>query len=546
MRISPLFHVILAALALCSPLSSRAQGAATQARSSVTFGIDSPEHNCSAALFKIQNRCFLVTARHCVRDSKQVTLSGAEDGDDRFFPTPATMGGHSPTVSKVERISSRYDIAQLEIPSLLQRLYCDSGVLKESEPRPWTSSIASSMALNIASLGVINGKTQIELTGNCRCEFRYPVLELLSPSDKDLLLILQDLDIHPGMSGGPAIDTDRDRLLGINTHYIPWQNTGGITPLITVWDFLNSNDRALQQPDDRPATQNATLPTGGNEHGRPGGNEHGNPGGNEHGNPAAQNLSSVGSIERLREPNEGVAFPRDSSKRILAVRSHGGFHQIDGFDDLKKYFLPHKDELRPNEIVLRPDSEDGYPELSIRQGILKRLEGSFSSLPQDLLTPRENERDLIYVKTDSTSQNWQLLLTGTPYNRIKIDAQAQSIELTIPQHFLRPPGTFGLQQLVQQRAWPPMDRKLRFQARFLNEDAKRLELFAMENGIEHRLVCENQHYLKLICSNDRWTFSVSTESDDKSTLKYRFGSVQITNQETLLENQFGRLKNEQR
>lgn len=532
----------------------------------VVFELNSSGINCSAALMRLNGECHLITAKHCVPLANQAMLSTAQvptNFDAAIFPI-LTETKTSPLPVTVQKRSERYDLAELSIPPQIKSQFCDSRVLKNSQSQDRMIDPKSQMAVNAIALGIIAGQPQVRITGDSIDESRHPQIIRLSPHYYDRALFLPDLDIRPGMSGGPTINSRDQSLMGINTHYIPFQNTGGVTPLPTIANFLASMSQGRTSDAVRPNNQlqlsggNEHAHPGGNEHATPGGNEHATPGGNEHATPGAHDVShpvpddDIRSIENLREPDEGVPHPTDPSRIILAIKTSGIALQVDGYDDMN--MLSPIITALPNDVITR--SAEGYPSLEIRKGILNRLAGSYGELSpeekyQRVLIHRDptlltaDQRTLIFEDTPERRGSWASAKVGTPRNSVIVNPMTSSIEFSIERHQLFPAGSRS-PDLAEN--FPPQPAKIKFQFAFTDQLATTAVLTGRLGAQEHRLTCDNRHYFKLICSDQNWILSLSLNGETgrvNQRLSYRLSHLQTLNEKRKLINIFGKLKGEE-
>jgi hypothetical protein len=454
------------------------------------------KEDCTATLVKIENRCVLLTNSHCM-----VSEQGSFVVD-----SGSTFTTH---VLKRDEI---LDLVQLDLPKEIESRYCE-GI---------RSTGAKGKDFDVGFFRSVGFRNQIKndyRTGGDGFSSGTARIYSLSKDVNDILLRLDHIDVFPGMSGG-VVELAGGDFVGIVAHYIPFQSTALVIPPIAIAKFLNSKEAVRSLPgavrNSVPNSwvktgSNTIRPSGGNSQGDPGGNSQGDPGGNSQGDPA--NGLSRGIVDPLKiavEPNEGYPLENASNTLILGVSGK----QVDGYDD---YLKEYRGQAGRTDLVTRPNSEDQYPDSSIRREVLSRLAGVYSAA-------HESDSDgveYLYMKDPSAPMGWKKF-AGTLYSHpeLVVDAKKKQITLTLDQR-----------QLDMANAGQPMEMKaitMRFHASMSNDD-KWVTLTPEPDSqapiIQARspFQCKNQNYLKLICANENGFFSLSKANDKNGKLNFRYG-----------------------
>jgi hypothetical protein len=215
-------------------------------------------------------------------------------------------------------------------------------------------------------------------------------------------------------------------------------------------------------------------------------------------------------LEYFREPAEGIL---QGSKIILGI----GANQIDGQNDFAKLKSGGQTQIS------RP--QNGYPDLKIRKNILQRLSGTYRSVEDMMKTSDEHSVTSIYYKPSSASPfGVERIMYGHSQYKMILDSDAKFLILDIDA-----PENLGIMQgstLVEAVYHTPgISMKWAIE---ISDDAKTVTL--KDTSTQQVLVCDNRHYLKLICSNQQMEFSISNSGPNENQARFRLAQTIATRQ----------------
>lgn len=460
--------------------------------------------NCTATLIKHNNQCRLITNFHCVEDHTEFKLKPYE-----FMTNSPTLSeiaqnyiGHNEELDiNLLRNSEAKDLAELSVPESLFP-HCEN--ITNISEEYFNNHIDDSYSRSYVSLGFVNKVNHHEFTHG-RDFLRITGYELSNTTglhnfyinENDYFFYLTNINIIPGMSGGPVYTRDM-RLIGINAKYIPFQNRSYIAPTPMIIKFLDSDhESSARERENFLNNSSHTLRNSGE-------NEQGDGGENEQGDGGEAITGEQRLLEIIQEPLEGVVSPENSDELIIGAYNHNlrTYYQVDGFSDFLRIPRGSRQILRTN---------DGYPARNIRRDLFERLDG-FYYLTRNTSTEYNSRYDfqnnkIMELEYDSNHpQNYIITNTGESTLQIDIDNEENKIIIVIPQtSYTQRVYSPTLTQLFIGEGYTEY-QYFDFDYSF-NNQFKNITLTDSDKGIT--LECENRNLLKLICSNGFMNFSIS-------------------------------------
>ena len=482
---------------------------------------------CSASLIKVDGTCAMVTNRHCAIQADD-TVSLITDHDTQIPAGMLVLFGLHPegkdpanvTTVKVLKKDGVYELAQLEVPEAIEKAYCP--LIQEAgdgeNQREGVDGIKH--ADSFASLAYLAGKPVVHYVDDMPWEQAQAPTETkfvqTGLDDYAVLLQASGLEIIPGMSGGLVINA-RKKVVGVNAQFIQFQDTGFIVPLATIAHFLKASTRMHESGDINKHAVSATHIASLNAAANAGANGHGNSGGNGHGNSGGLIDSRFDVAEPLtlfREPDEGIPDPTNAGQLILGV----GPSQIDGIDDFRMHPPTGADR-----VVSRP--LNSYPNESVRASLLNRLDGFYWMSQQST-----DDRHILYIKNPDSPLGWSIAVQGRSALEIDVNSSKKQIYVTISQNYLTPRG-----KPLELSASPSSSLLYSYVP---SGDSKTIQLKLPGGKI---VLCDNRHYLKLICSGEDSEFSLS-RSELTGEIKYRLTQKLSLGGKEYIDYQFGTLQ----
>lgn len=474
---------------------------------------------CSATLLNIEGRCELFTNAHCGTLGERVEIKTALSSTKQSLLNQHTV---KETIVKVVKHDKVLDIAQLSQDNLTS--YCDQliTIIIDNDDEE-----ASSLAGNtFATKGIAKHSIVYRYSEGIKWSDSFGISHLVSKyylNHEAFFLSFSDLEIVPGMSGGPVFSLNQ-KLLGLNAQFIPFQDVTLVVPLPLIKKFINSQSANKTTDPQTPfhvashviMANNSFLPGGENEHMR----------GEDNGNPSLKGLIGT------RAAPEGIEMHNDSHKTFLGFTTTTDhlfkttiYHQIDGTNDYQLKFK--KSDYPPNEssklkskkMISR--DKDGYPPKEIRETLFNRLDGFYrghkkynDSNSDEAKTLFLNEKHSHFIKDNENPRGWVKQFNGFSFATIDINHKRSLIAITIHPHDLLP--TFESHFIPIRFSEVSYVFKIHFK-----DKSRTIELIHEKSG--DVLSCDNKNLLKLICYNDMAEFSFSIDNTTKDRVgKYRF------------------------
>jgi hypothetical protein len=403
------------------------------------------------------------------------------------------------------------DLSELTVPpELSESPYCKLPYrgLKELNDIDLLRPVDTDSYDAVAAIGFVNNRPALLYPEGLRGASS-PIREVSSGLRNNQHFIeIWGLDIIPGMSGGALMSGSK--LIGISTRFIPFQSTSYFIPLKDVYRFLNAppkiRERATGSSLARaryyeasftPDVKHGAREAGDNHHADGGDNHHADGGDNHHadgGSGIDIRFGATAGVGFLREPDEGIPDPENPQLQIIGL----GGEQIDGQDDLQRLSVTGN-----RDFVKR--SRDGYPSERIRADLISRLKGKF--LGMDRVKMR------IFAKDWKNTTGWSETRKGrgTAMIDLRMQGERQFALRLYQDSGLLAPGKYRTEDKVQFIA------DYEFTGRF-DEDFKHVTL----TGKDSTMICENIHYLKLICSSANQELSLSFVDRAAGRLKFSY------------------------
>jgi hypothetical protein len=334
----------------------------------------------------------------------------------------------------------------------------------------------------------------------------------------DQFIVVDDIQMLPGNSGGTA-HTSKGLFVGVTTRFHPTQDKVYIIPASDVVEYALYPTQSEETVDIKNTTEqvggnggtdgggnggtdgggNGGTDGGGNggtdgggNGGTDGGGNGGTDGGGNGGTDGGGNggtdgtgCVAFGSKNIFEEPYEG--YLNEFGKVVLAI----GGNQIDGSDDLKDH---------SEGLVIQRDA-DGYPSLEIRKGILERLSGNYPF----------NSSSKRYSKNDDHVLGWEEVSYGLGKSFLEVGPKRIIVTKNIHVEYdskSDSPSSIALNLKTEKR----FDFKVQ-----ASPDYKTITLKSKKES----LTCDNRNYLKLICSGEKGSFSISLDSDQSGKARFR-------------------------
>jgi hypothetical protein len=332
------------------------------------------------------------------------------------------------------------------------------------------------------------------------------------PDPNDYFIEVKQLNTTPGMSGG-LVFAWPTTLVGLNSRFIPFQSISFIIPLEKVILLANSVGNLAE---DKPPIfnfgtkgisaayfaprSNDTYPAGDNGHANGGDNGHANGGSG----PVDRRFQGS-PLLLFREPDEGVPLSRDSNQILLAIDRE----QIDGSDD---YWIKYFPRINDPAATLILREKGGYPDSKVRDAMIKRLDGVYESADR-FSDYDQDQNDVFYMEDASVREGFKVAAEGFDHPQIDVDSQAHLIHFIFPAHYLHAPNT---QSHMTQIPGLVYTFKLK-----LSNDSKTITL----DGSGRHLTCENNNFLKLICSGDGIEIALSADRLSRKKITYRMATL---------------------
>lgn len=467
---------------------------------------------CSASLIKLSQReCRLVTAYHCVGGGDASSKS-----DVRLFFGDNKTSVSTPPIRK----SQTLDLAELDGSAEALQLACRT--LNPVEL--FDVSKATHGAYSYLATGFVNSQKQNRFSwdrdwADGTAAFSRTDLYAFGSQPNEWTLSISNLHITPGMSGGSV--ATQSKWVGIVSQFIPYQNVSFIVPNSVIVEFLNhdSSSSHAVKTKTKLVTGNHLLQAGGNVMTGGGGNSHAD-------GEDWRDLRFRGRtpLTMFLEPDEGIPDPSVSDHILLGL----GLEQVDGYDDwvIKK-------ELDPKARPIQR-KKDGYVDVSLRQAIMQRLEGTYFSVGGNSgggPGPRLKSQDLIYREDELSPEGFKVIMESEGHvpTVVSVNSEQKQIIFTFSD------GTFVSRSTNQKHL--SESQKLIFAYRF-SEDSKTIFLDSSDGSLQ----CDNRHYLKLVCIGSNMNLSVSLTNTRERLLSFRISTLKTIHQSETVRYRFGNLQ----
>jgi hypothetical protein len=372
---------------------------------------------------------------------------------------------------------------------------------------------------SVAAIGFVQGRPRINYTSGGSWTSDLGIngfidLYRLSLAPNQVLFQCHDLEIEPGMSGGISFLNNPYPILGINSRAIPMQSKGLVLPTFAISNLLLEPEAVDQRQAslDVAFGRQGQITVSGNSQTDPSGNSQTDPKGGDKVPLHSLNVPLLRTkpLMVIREPSEGIVDPKDPSRVLLAA----GGEQIDGLDDYFNLYEPLVKEGGGTAVV-RPVNDE-LP-ISIRKGILERLSGVFQ------MTAVPLSREARFVEDSQEFYGWRRTDYGLLADAVIIDPKKAEIMLVWDDSFSLDASTTRLSMMTKSQ--------LKFSVQ-ISADAQKLTLTPQawvpkDYATPETLTCDNHHYLKIICSSEHSTFSLSLSGFSSGRLSYRWAVEQI-------------------
>jgi hypothetical protein len=524
---------------------------------------DSRAVNCTATLLNVDGSCHLVSNEHCTLDGEGRTnlyLGSSFCRMEEYWESYwALAAGNCQAVPlTIKKVDIAKDLVAFYLPRQLDEECQQSPVLTNE----WVFKDDSThQSPNrdfeaVAALGFVNGIYQESFTGrkNWLAHSLFssaPIKRYYLAPDFYLYLALE-VGIVPGMSGGISI-TNRGKVLGLTARFVPFQERSFIVPINDVLNFLktpqvelsastimSSNLHGLAAGHFSTFDRSNTQRLGGENSSVMGGENSSVMGGENSSVMGGENSSVMGGensslqvrgyrppfflkgearfsqdfpVRLFREPDEGIVLPENASEVLLGVvlkrpgRKLIG-EQIDGFDDFENKAKSTPELIK--EAITR--ARRGLPKISVRRNLLERLRGVHQFVFEKV--GLRDLQHLVYCWMPEKTQKWELCQQGTAMPVVDLNPSKMTITLYDFGHRLR---NFGQVPIGRRPLFRHVPRRKTVWKIEPSQDWSVIKLVS-ESSV---LVCQNRHYLKLICSNNFEEFSLSITDTAAGDVSYR-------------------------
>lgn len=444
---------------------------------------------CTATLLNVGGTCRLVTNAHCVRPQIEILPFHPSETQKAYFGSFSKK-----ELVRLKRFDPKSDIAELSVPHKLKSA-CES--LSDVEERVRKASRQIWKEAFVASGFHRNNPLSVFTAGigsDGNSLYVSPRRVSTSLTNLDFVFEVPHLEMTNGLSGGSTLGRDSGKLLGINKSFVPFQGRTFVIPARDVIAFLRDNSKIVSAVLQNSNSDGNTKQNGGENSGAHGGENSGAHGGENSGAHGGENSGAHGgenstvnelkrptdSLEFLREPKEGVLV---GNRRLLAA----GQMQIDGFDDLREF---------GNETAERIWFDDSVF-LAGRTKLMSRLAGRFSSVTNwnEKVWMTSGSAEKLIVK--DLQLGFKTFLEGQPKFDLDIRSSGKTFQIRLSRDgYDVIGGTLRSRTYFEMQTASVTRVEEIFTGQYSN-DGKSIALF--HNG--NRLDCENDNFLKLICSS---------------------------------------------
>ncbi len=493
--------------------------------------------SCTATLVKFRKdafseECAFISNAHCVSNPQATYL--------KQFAYQSALA--NPIALKIKKINRRLDLVQFELNSEMTQ-YCNSMTWVETKK---THDFFDDRSQSFLATGFLANEVKERYSKDFSWQSGgyAPSIQKIFYSGRnsdEKLVHIEYLHVQPGMSGG-YVRSNWGDFSGLIARLIPLQRNAFVIPAEIILNWLNgkSDDEGLDMLSSAdPKTLVAAhyskkhSMAGDNGHALGGDNGHALGGDNGHAL-GGDFISQVDErfrfekiLQLLREPDEGISTHMLSSadgiilpatpKILLGL----GNEQIDGLND-----WAIKPELLKSKKTLIVREKDGHLDLPLRKKMLERLDGYYKT---NFVSGSADINHNILEPNVTDPEGSRLVLSGQAMADIDVDAKKNRVLLTIHSH----PMTPAVERLAFIQA--PAD-KIDFKVS-MSPDAKTIYL---DHG-NLRLLCDNKHYLKLICSGPGVEFSISKTNTMINQVEFRLSHVRPIQSKILISYHYGRL-----
>ena len=336
-------------------------------------------------------------------------------------------------------------------------------------------------------------------------------------------------------TSGTAVERE-NRLLGLVSDYVPFQDIGIVIPLPGLISFLNSTSNVTQErPSQRLGTSAVHFSHGPTQ---PAGS-----GGNGHDGGSIDSWLQAGADTRLRvkdvmaalrERDEGIPDPAHPDQVVLAVDGK----RVDGWSDYYNY-------MKEGSVVLRRPAlpPHDYLPLDERKAVVAKLLGTYKACYEATMK--------ILLENATNLQGWDIGQDALGDIDIRVTGDSQHVAFSIRGDFA-PDGTKSMRNLTpntlsefnfrQKRSPVQYDVKLSAQTAYKVYSGVVIREIPGLGRHEFPIQCENKHFTKLICGSEQGNFELSLSLDNEvSRLSYRIAEILPGSQPARLTYLYGEL-----
>ncbi len=498
--------------------------------------------NCSGSYIKRNGSCELVTSAHCIggiNDTIKISIPSqklVQQSLQRTYKTESFLTSSESEIYKTEIkiINRAKDLASLKLSNKFNAIHCsklDEIKIQDSYESTKRKSGYGVVGYTSEFRGedptpTFNLNSGSVFVSSQEAPLYKKVKSKIIPStlmEVKQFISIPDVKTPRGLSGGFTVNDNGD-LIGITTRATDYQDGVSVIPMSDVVKFLdNDKYNLLQQPgvinsgcglrgdstdgrgDSTDGRGDSTDGRGDSTDGR--GDSTDGRGDSTDGRcddekektlviqnelnnvKCSTDISTTLPLAQFVGENEGVADYLSVGRVILAI--HG--EQIENSADYKKY-----DGQRG--LVTR--SKDGYLREDQRAKMMERLAGTYSTVKSTHTN---------YMPDASNKQNFTAIHSG--FQKSSINISDDRININLQGHYLNPNERNESDVISAVAA-----ENLSFSYKFSNS-SKKVTLHSPRVG---KLECNNNNYLKLVCSGQNGTLTLSKRDDTHGGLRFSF------------------------
>ena len=515
---------------------------------------------------------------------------------------------NDPIKVSIKKIKPGHDLAELEVPEEINKNFCNliNNTIYFKEKNE-IMSMTGRVALGYVN-GKPKEQYSRNMNWNKRRQYGDSTIKssLFTSDNKggtNHFLFFNELTIHPGMSGGVLMKLGSSTPQGLISQFIPFQNKIFIIPIDSVINFLDYHSENHQRniknfsyfrpTSIRPETSFAahiTIPyteklpddSSGNFSVK---NEHAGGGDikTDKEDLSKNNLYKIDSrfstkkkiMNLLGGVNEGIINPSNKDNIILGFQTietnclicnEKYFHQINGNNDyqfkfIDDFYLRHNFKNQKISKIIGRSKNGKIQNKKILKNIISRLKGNYSiSSRGDQNSERAipfNQNHHVLEKNENSPKGWNTILNGNISTNLKIDSDLNKILFRVEEHFLNFTGLIKGCHILNESLY---QFKIRYSDSgdyvFLEnlKSPRKISCISSTNGsrinfsipARSKLICDNNNFLKLNCSNDNMVLSLSlNNTSEKRILTYRFAIYSNLNEkEAYFHYYFGNIGHE--